>query len=141
AARGTCGNVAADADPDHAGASECNGAGACEAPNGSACAAASQCQSALLALDDALPMSCGVLCKACSNAKTGASNGTCSNVTANTDPDNECSGAQVCDGAGGCTLPDGAACSGNSQCLSNFCVDGVCCDSACVGNCEAFTAY
>lgn len=30
-------------------------------------------------------------------------------------------------------LPDGGACSDPSQCLSDFCVDGVCCDSACDG--------
>jgi hypothetical protein len=31
---------------------------------------------------------------------------------------------------------NGEACTGASQCLSKFCVDGVCCNSACAGQCQ-----
>jgi hypothetical protein len=34
-------------------------------------------------------------------------------------------------------LPNGAACSTTDQCLSGFCTDGVCCNSACNGQCQA----
>jgi alpha-tubulin suppressor-like RCC1 family protein len=34
-------------------------------------------------------------------------------------------------------LPNGSSCSGGSACVSTFCVDGVCCESACQGQCEA----
>lgn len=34
-------------------------------------------------------------------------------------------------------LQNGQSCTANEQCDSNHCVDGVCCDSACTGQCEA----
>jgi hypothetical protein len=34
-------------------------------------------------------------------------------------------------------LPAGEACASADQCASDFCVDGVCCASACTGSCEA----
>jgi hypothetical protein len=37
-------------------------------------------------------------------------------------------------------LADGAACSASIQCLSAHCVDGVCCESACTGTCQACAA-
>ena len=65
------------------------------------------------------------------------------NITANEDPDNECSGNEgaVCNGMGGCKKGnDGAPCGSSNECTSNFCVDGVCCDTACTGTCEACSA-
>ena len=41
------------------------------------------------------------------------------------------------DDGGSARLANGAACSGNGQCLSSFCVDGLCCDLACDGQCQA----
>ncbi len=60
-------------------------------------------------------------------------------------------GAEECDdgntAAGdGCSascrteLPPGAMCTSNPQCRSQFCVDGVCCNVACRGQCEACDA-
>jgi hypothetical protein len=40
-------------------------------------------------------------------------------------------------GDGGALLPLGAACASKGECQSANCVDGVCCDSACSGSCEA----
>lgn len=34
-------------------------------------------------------------------------------------------------------LPLGAACADGSECHGNLCVDGVCCDTSCTGQCEA----
>jgi uncharacterized protein (TIGR03382 family) len=53
--------------------------------------------------------------------------------------DADCAPADYCDALGQCAarnLP-GASCGSNDECLSNFCVDGVCCDRACNGQCEA----
>jgi hypothetical protein len=42
-----------------------------------------------------------------------------------------------CDAAGACVKSLGAACNANSDCPSGFCVDGVCCNTACRGECQA----
>jgi hypothetical protein len=65
--------------------------------------------------------------------------GTCADITANTDPQNECGGAQVCGMMGSCVDgPIGTVCSGGgNDCASGFCVDGYCCDSTCTGNCRS----
>ena len=34
-------------------------------------------------------------------------------------------------------LPNGAPCAGNGLCQSQQCIDGVCCNSSCAGNCDA----
>jgi len=55
--------------------------------------------------------------------------------------DSGCAATAHC--AGTTCTPDleiGAACSRASQCKSGFCADGVCCDKACAGACEACTA-
>jgi hypothetical protein len=41
------------------------------------------------------------------------------------------------DGGMGGGRPNGAACAAPSDCQSAFCVDGVCCDSACTGACRS----
>ena len=59
-------------------------------------------------------------------------------------------GAQDCgecavDKGGGCPEPclksNGELCSDNSECQSGFCVDGVCCNSACSGTCQRCDSY
>ncbi|MBI5512069.1 MAG: hypothetical protein HY903_25200 [Deltaproteobacteria bacterium] len=52
---------------------------------------------------------------------------------------NTCSGASLaCDGAGLCKRDLGVACpNGDSECASGRCVDGVCCDRACGGDCDS----
>lgn len=46
-------------------------------------------------------------------------------------------GGGVSQGGGSTTLPDGAACSDAGACTSGFCVDGVCCASACEATCNS----
>ena len=83
-------------------------------------------------------MACSGLCEACLASKTPSATGTCDDIDADTDPDMECIGATLCDGAGVCELlSNGTSCSQNGECMSNFCVDGVCCNNACPGACEA----
>lgn len=43
----------------------------------------------------------------------------------------------VCDGLGACKLSNGKPCSAGSECVSTFCIDGVCCENACNGMCSA----
>jgi hypothetical protein len=49
-------------------------------------------------------------------------------------------GGQVCDGEGHCVKDDGVECGGGDECLSDHCVDGVCCNTACDGQCESCAA-
>ena len=55
--------------------------------------------------------------------------------------DGDCFVSHWCD-AGACVplQGNGAACTAANQCVSTFCVDGVCCDAACSGLCEACVA-
>ncbi len=89
-------------------ASVCNGAGACTDSETSNCASG-QCAS------DG---------KKCS--------GSCSAAA--------CGATAYCDAASGACIPlktNGATCSADQQCEQQHCVDGVCCNSACTGQCQA----
>jgi len=51
--------------------------------------------------------------------------------------DNQCQSPAVCVN-GSCGLkPNGAVCLQKNECLSNFCEQGVCCESACTGVCKS----
>ena len=77
----------------------------------------------------------GVCClSACGVCETCASSGTCAPVTNATDP--SCDGRR-CDATGRCVKSDGEACASRSECLSTFCVDGVCCHTSCTDVCNA----
>ena len=57
---------------------------------------------------------------------------------ANCSLDVQCADGYFC--SGGLCKPkstDGKACGAGNQCQSGFCVDGVCCDAACSGQCQA----
>jgi MYXO-CTERM domain-containing protein len=85
----------------------CNGTGTCNAPAAAACA----------------PFACGATaCK--TSCATSA----------------DCAATAYCDsGTAKCVAKKsgGAMCGNGSECASTFCVDGVCCDRACNGTCEA----
>lgn len=74
---------------------------------------------------------CGT-CERCDGDRPG----TCTPVTGTDDADS-CSGTSTCDARGRCEAVLGIACSLSSDCASGHCVDGVCCDRACGGVCEA----
>jgi len=69
----------------------------------------------------------------------GGNNGKCTNIPAGQDDNNAtttCSGnTQSCNGMGQCKKDNGETCSTNTECNSNFCVDGVCCENACNTTC------
>ena len=89
-------------------ASVCNSVGACSTPTSSTCPN-SQC-----AADGSAK--CATSCTASS-----------------------CGAGFYCDTTGAClpTLVNGTSCSSGATCTSGYCVDGVCCDGKCDGQCES----
>jgi hypothetical protein len=65
------------------------------------------------------------------------SEGTCAPVHRFTDDLDSCIGVNTCNGLGACELKNGGACTADSQCTSQHCVDGVCCDQGCDGTCSS----
>ena len=56
------------------------------------------------------------------------------------DATHPCAATQYCDAASGACLSqkkNGDACTNKAECTSQNCVDGVCCESACAGQCQA----
>ena len=143
-ADGTCGSIAAGSDPDSecGGAASCNGAGGCALfANGTACAVNAECASGFCVDGVCCNTACNATCQACTVAKKGSgTDGSCASIVSGNDPDSECAGAQVCNGSGACKVPNGEACSVATDCLSGYCVDGVCCTTACTGTCQACSA-
>lgn len=89
-------------------ASVCNGSGACTGTDTSTCASGQ-----------------------CAGDGTKCS-GSCSAAS--------CGTTAYCDAGTGACIPlkkNGSACSVDQQCELKHCVDGVCCDSACTGQCQA----
>jgi MYXO-CTERM domain-containing protein len=97
---------------------------------GGACTAAGECVSGLC--DHACCASaCSGVCKGCA-VGTGA----CGPVVGADDPDT-CTGVHTCDATGACKLKDGQGCTQSTDCASGYCVDEVCCHTACTGLCQA----
>jgi hypothetical protein len=103
-------------------------------PNGTACNADTDCESFKCVDGVCCDTPCAGPCTACTTAKTGKADGTCSPITAGTDPDNECQSptADVCV-AGQCQcyngIQDGAEdrvdCGGNcAPCPGKWHCDG-----------------
>lgn len=145
-ADGVCGSIAYDTDPDEeCWGGACDGKNVCKEYNGVSCTFAAQCLSKYCVDGYCCGNICMGECQACSAAKKGyGDDGVCENISANTNPDNECTPGE-CNGSGACDQPqsksaNGAACLSAAQCLSDYCADGVCCDSWCLGTCQACTA-
>lgn len=143
---GMCAPQPVGADPDdecagNGGSDVCDGGGGCAKATGSTCAANGECATGHCVDGVCCDTPCNGLCKACSAAKTGGVDGQCGNILTNTDPESECVGVLDCNGAGACEAPlaNGTPCAAAGECASNFCVDGVCCNSACGGLCAACT--
>jgi hypothetical protein len=97
---GTCANIVVGQDPDNECANgTCNGSGSCALDNGLACTTNSQCVSGQCVDGVCCNTACNSTCQRCNLAGTV---GSCANIPFGTDPDNECAGAQTCNGTGGC---------------------------------------
>jgi MYXO-CTERM domain-containing protein len=138
--------------------STCNGAGACAAPSPVSCVpyvcGTGSCKTSCFNTTDcATGYACtggvcvttgdlGSLCSDGTQCKSGFCTGgpggkkVCCTVDA-------CAAGTVCadvstpDVVGTCVKTKGSACTNKNECTTGFCIDGVCCDSACTGQCEA----
>jgi hypothetical protein len=119
----------------------CDGTGVCKALNSVTCTLATDCLSGYCVDGFCCGGICNVACKSCSGALTGGSNGVCLNILNGTDPQSECpngdcNGAGVCTGGGGGMQANGSVCASAAQCMSGFCIDGVCCNVGCTESCK-----
>ena len=130
---GTCASVTALTDPDNdCPDGLCDGMGACLLDPGQSCLDSIECVSGFCVDGFCCASACDQTCESCG---LSGSEGSCTFVPDQNDPDDECSGA--CNGMGQCTGEPGAPCIDQSECLTGFCADDVCCDSACDGDCES----
>jgi hypothetical protein len=137
---GSCAPITAQTDPDvECGVGfGCDGSGACFKLDGTACLGGGECISMLCTDGVCCASACAGLCQSCDGADTGGASGSCQPITPFTDPDNECTGVQICNATSMCGLkPSGVACAGPTECISNQCVDSVCCATTCPGTCQA----
>lgn len=104
---GACGQIAVTLDPDNEcpGDTACSGGGNCTLkPTGATCAIGGECQTNFCVDGVCCGAPCLGFCQACSAAKTDAADGTCADITLDTDPDEECPGATNCAGGFACTM-------------------------------------
>ena len=129
ATSGTCSPVKSATDDTCSGSNSCDATGVCKKVSGQTCSAAGDCVSGNCVDGHCCGSSSCGSCQSC----TGGG-GTCVQVISA--DDDSCNGTQSCDASGTCRKKTGQTCSANSDCLSAFCVDGVCCNSACNGQCQ-----
>ena len=108
-----------------------------DVPNGQPCTKGNFCGSGICMDGRCCGSACTSTCMSCA---VPGSLGTCANVPATQQDTNAavpCSGTKACDGKGACKKALGQACSAGGECLSNLCVDGYCCDTACTELCKS----
>jgi hypothetical protein len=128
------------------------------------CGASTDCADNYACVDGVCCTSaCAGSCDVCSAVLGAVSDGHCTPIPAGTPGTPACPGNVLCDGSsnacpagcttdsqcpsglrcvdGGCAAvsDNGANCVTKTDCYSRNCVDGVCCDRACTGECEACT--
>jgi len=138
-------------------ASFCNGLGACALASPSSCGAylcgTTTCKSACTtSADCATGYGCkdgrcvttgalGTICTDNTQCKSGfcAASGPGGNVCCSvaTCPSGSVCGDATAKNPGTCVRADGQTCATADECKSGYCVDGVCCESGCTGQCEA----
>ena len=131
---GACTPVTLDEDPDTcAGTSACDAIGLCADVDGEPCGLPGDCLSGQCVDGVCCDSGCEASCHTCGSASDV---GSCVPIASAEDPDS-CSGTMSCSGAGECLLKAGEPCQSGTDCLSQLCVDDVCCATDCSGVCEA----
>lgn len=103
-------------------------------PLGQACASSAECGSGNCADGVCCNSACSGVCQACNlSGKVG----TCSPRPDNTPDPDTCSLPIALCSEGTCKYYLGQNCITSSQCASDNCVDGYCCNAPCAGTCEA----
>lgn len=160
---GSCQTVTGASDPDTCAApNACDVAGQCKLLNGQACSSGAECVSGFCVDGFCCDTTCAGGCDACSAALGATQDGKCtiqpagalgsgcngflcsgSSASCPTSciVSTQCAPGYYCDGTA-CVLKKalGDSCSGAGECTSNFCADGVCCNTACSGKCMACAA-
>ncbi|MDB4980834.1 MAG: uncharacterized protein JWM82_1586 [Myxococcales bacterium] len=142
---GKCVNVApgtqdTNSTPACAGEQYCDAAATCQSglkANGLTCSDMSQCGSKNCVDGVCCDSACGDTCYACNLPGTV---GTCSGLTPGSTDGVACKAPQYCSLGHACTIgkkANGTTCVGDTECGSNLCVDGVCCESSCTGDCRS----
>lgn len=103
-------------------------------PRGAACSAHGDCLTTYCVDGVCCDSGCADLCKTC---KRAGAIGSCAAVTDADDPDT-CSGTNTCNASGACKKRLGIGCSGPADCSSAFCVDSICCATACNGSGDCY---
>lgn len=139
---GLCTNVMAGSDdmPLCMGTNSCDGAGACKRDNGQPCSNATDCSSGICVDGVCCNTACDETCKSCNLTGTV---GVCSFVKNDVvDPTGTmpCNNPYRCDGTGTCKALNGVTCAQPGDCLSNYCVDGFCCNNVCNLTCYSCSA-
>ncbi len=121
---------------------------------GDSCVEAHDCVSGFCADGVCCNNQCDEICHGCTALVKGqGADGECGVVKSGTDPRDDCTddGSPLCglngycDGTGSCqNYSVNVGCTPNpcvedAQCTSRFCVDGICCDTACSAECRACT--
>jgi hypothetical protein len=118
---------------------DCAAAGACDRATGTQCTDGTQCRSSFCVDGVCCANACLGPCRSCNQPNK---DGMCQPYPQATDPAGECASGMTCNGAGACgspvggLKPNGQLCAGGNECTSAFCVDGVCCNNACDGQCR-----
>lgn len=127
-------------------------------PLGGACTAAAECATGHCVDGRCCDSACSGACDSCSVALGASQDGVCQPVVGSGSPscwpfqcagtsvacptvcssDSECTSTHYCrEGACVVRRAQGSLCSKDSECLTDFCSDGRCCDSECDGPCSA----
>jgi hypothetical protein len=103
-------------------------------PDGESCEDGAECNSGNCVDDVCCDTTCSGLCVACSESAGGQEDGVCVEL----EDGAACGQGGTCE-AGECDtlLPNGEACEQEDECESDYCVDDVCCNTPCAGECTA----
>ena len=125
---GTCTPIQNQDDvPNCQGTYTCSATGLCLKRNGLGCFQSTECASGFCKDNKCCPTACTEPCYNCAT-------GVCAPVRDQPD-DPECAITKTCSSAGICQSKLGQPCNEGTQCISGFCKDGRCCQTACTDPC------